>query len=184
MRLGKGTIREIQYSPDGTRLAIASGIGIWLYDTATGQEVALLTGHMGGVGNVSFSPDGRTLASVSGREIRLWNAVTGVPTHTQTLTGHTDTVYSLAFSPDGNDLLPVGVGVRSGCGMRSRASPRTRRHSPGHPWQCLWRSVQSRWQDTGKWGVTVTLMPSNCGTLEPARLKATPSQRIRISQVV
>ena len=32
-RLGKGRIYEIQYSPDGTRLAVASGIGIWLYDT-------------------------------------------------------------------------------------------------------------------------------------------------------
>ena len=31
-RLGKGTIREIQYSPDGTILAVASSIGIWLYD--------------------------------------------------------------------------------------------------------------------------------------------------------
>ena len=44
-RIGKGTINEIQYSPDGTRLAVASSIGIWLYDTATHQEVALLTGH-------------------------------------------------------------------------------------------------------------------------------------------
>ena len=47
-RLGKGSINEIQYSPDGTRLAVASGIGIWLYDTGSYQEVALLTGHTGG----------------------------------------------------------------------------------------------------------------------------------------
>ena len=44
-RLGKGAIHEIQYSPDGTRLAVASSIGIWLYDTTTYQEVALLTEH-------------------------------------------------------------------------------------------------------------------------------------------
>ena len=44
-RLGKGWINEIAYSPDGTRLAVAGGIGIWLYDTATYQELALLTGH-------------------------------------------------------------------------------------------------------------------------------------------
>ena len=43
-RLGKGEIHEIQYSPDGTRLAVASRIGIWLYDTTTYQAVALLTG--------------------------------------------------------------------------------------------------------------------------------------------
>ena len=44
-RLGKGNISELQYSPDGARLAVATSIGIWLYDTATHQEVALLTGH-------------------------------------------------------------------------------------------------------------------------------------------
>ena len=43
-RLGKGSIQEIQYSPDGTRLAVASSIGIWFYDTATYREVTLLTG--------------------------------------------------------------------------------------------------------------------------------------------
>ena len=32
-RLGKGRIGEIQYSPDGTQLAVASSVGIWLYDT-------------------------------------------------------------------------------------------------------------------------------------------------------
>ena len=60
-RLGKGSINEIQYSPDGTRLAIASSIGIWLYDAQTYQEMALLTGHTRWVNSVSFSPDGTHL---------------------------------------------------------------------------------------------------------------------------
>ena len=64
-RLGKGIIREIQFSPDGTRLAVASSIGIWLYDTATHQEIALLTRHMHSVRSVAFSPDGNTIASGS-----------------------------------------------------------------------------------------------------------------------
>ena len=67
MRLGKGFIgssdRAVAYLPNGTRLAVASGIGIWLYDVATGTEVALLTGHEGSVTSVAFSPDGTTLAS-------------------------------------------------------------------------------------------------------------------------
>ena len=44
-RRDTGRISEIRYSPDGTRLAVASSIGIWLYDTTTYQEVALLTEH-------------------------------------------------------------------------------------------------------------------------------------------
>ena len=36
-RLGKGRISgNIAYSPDGTLLAVASTIGIWLYDASTG----------------------------------------------------------------------------------------------------------------------------------------------------
>ena len=73
-RLGKGWISEIAYSPDGTLLAVAGSIGIWLYDTATHQEVALLTGHTSKVSSIAFSPDGRTLASGSGDgTVLLWD---------------------------------------------------------------------------------------------------------------
>ncbi len=60
-RLGNGTVNEVQYSPDGNRLAVASGIGIWLYNVATLQEIALLTGHTGRIESVAFSPDGDTV---------------------------------------------------------------------------------------------------------------------------
>ena len=64
-RLGKGGINEIAYSPDGNRLAVASRIGVWLYDTHTGAEVALFTGHTDEVISVAFSPDSSMLASGS-----------------------------------------------------------------------------------------------------------------------
>ena len=41
-RLGKGRINAMKYSPDGTVFAVATSVGIWLYDTETYQETALL----------------------------------------------------------------------------------------------------------------------------------------------
>lgn len=80
-RLGKGHLAGvIAYSPDSELLAVASSIGIWIYDSDTGATLDLLT------------------ASTS---------VTGA--HLRTLTGHTDYVLSLAFDPDGNVLASEGA---------------------------------------------------------------------------
>ena len=110
VRLGKGLISgNIAYSPDGALLAVASGIGIWLYDTGTHQEVALLTGHTDLVKSVAFSSDGNTLASGSyDKTIRLWDVLTSE--HKQTLTGHEWEVNSVAFNPDGNTLASGSYG--------------------------------------------------------------------------
>ena len=103
IRLDKGTIHEIKYSADGTRLAVASRIGVWIYDTQTGEELDLFIGHTDTINSISFSPDGKTRASGSSdNTIRLWDVETGRTLHT--LTGHTDGVNSVAFSPDGGTL--------------------------------------------------------------------------------
>ena len=105
-RLGKGGINEIQYSPDGMLLAVASDIGIWLYDTSTSQEITLLTGHTAPVLSLAFSSNGRTFVSGGGDgTIRFWDRNTG--THKTRLIAYQLDVNSLAFSPDGH-LLASG----------------------------------------------------------------------------
>ena len=104
-RLGNGWINGVTYSSDldGTLLAVASSIGIWLYDADTGEEQAFLTGHTAYVNSVSFSPDGETLASGSDdHTVRLWDVATSV--QKAVFTGHTEPVNSVHFSPDSKTL--------------------------------------------------------------------------------
>ena len=110
VRLGKGSITgNIAYSPDGTLLALASSIGVWIYDAQTGEELDLLTGYPDWVESVSFSPDGQMLASgSSGGTVRLWDVRSRE--HLRTLTGHTDEVLSVVFSPDGQTLASGSYG--------------------------------------------------------------------------
>ena len=102
-RLGKGVITDMQLSIDGTRLAIASSIGVWLYDVHTGSETALITGHTETVMHVAFSLDGKILASSArDKTIRLWRTETGESL--LTLSHPTDPIH-LKFSADGKTLI-------------------------------------------------------------------------------
>ncbi len=100
-RLGKGYINEIAYSPDSNCLAVASSIGIWIYDADTGEELALFTGHTDNIESLTYSPEGKIIAT-EGRNVCLWDAATGE--HKATLLGHADRVDSVVYSPDGKTI--------------------------------------------------------------------------------
>ena len=115
-RLGKGVISgNLAYSPDGSRLAVASGIGVWVYDTTTYEAVFLLSGHTQEVTSIAFSLDGNTIASADGNweedNLRLWDAVTGEEKFA--LAGGFLEYGDIAFSPDGNTLASTDFrGIR------------------------------------------------------------------------
>ena len=95
VRLGKGAINDIACSPDGSQIAVASRIGIWIYDAHTGKELDLLTWQRPvEFYSVCFSTDGRSLAGGAWGDVVLWDATTRK--HLQTLTGHTNAVSSLS----------------------------------------------------------------------------------------
>jgi len=74
-RLGNGRIYDMQYTEDGTRLAVATSMGIWLYDTINYKEIYLISATPS---LLAFSPDGNTLAGVNiNGVIDLWDTDTG-----------------------------------------------------------------------------------------------------------
>ena len=109
LRLGKGEIKDFAYSPDGTRLAVATTVGIWIYDGHTGEELAG-PGYTDFVRSIAFSPDGKTFASPSKRTaLYLWDIDTGK--QKRVLTGSGASVTHVLFSPDG--LMLAGTNANS-----------------------------------------------------------------------
>ena len=105
---GKGRIYDMQYSPDGTRLAVATSLGIWIYDATTYQPLHFLKKHEDLVERIVFSPDGSLLASEERFDkIHLWDVNTGK--HKYKL-DHRGGIKHFDFSADGQTLVTLGRG--------------------------------------------------------------------------
>ncbi len=106
-RFGKGGINAIQFSPDGTQIAVGTSIGIWIYDLNTGKEIDLLPGRSQAI---AFSPDGRFIASGGGKfsfrggGLQLWETATGQKV---SLTDGHRSASALQFSEDGKALVTL-----------------------------------------------------------------------------
>ena len=106
-------IMDVEFSPDGTLLALATEIGILLYNTKTYDNPEILKGHTGKISKIAFRPDGKVLAS-AGRDktVRLWD----VNTRQQIKTFGIGLfpLANIVFSPDGKMLASGGVGEGDG----------------------------------------------------------------------
>jgi WD40 repeat protein/tRNA A-37 threonylcarbamoyl transferase component Bud32 len=104
-------VRHMAFSADGTRLALAGGVEVEVWDVERKLRLAAMRGHAGKVTAIAFAPDGRRLASSSDDgTARLWDAQTG---QSLALIPSLDAVKWLAFSRDGGRIAIGGAGGAS-----------------------------------------------------------------------
>ncbi len=102
-RLGKGKINQVTFFPDGKRLAVASSIGVWVYDAETGEALDLLTEDTTPATTIAFSADGKFFAtSGENKAIHIWDAKTC--RLKGTCVGHKNDVEYLTFNVRGDKL--------------------------------------------------------------------------------
>ena len=108
-RLGKGGINLMRFSPDGTRLAVGTDVGVWVYDVPRAEETALFTGHTGQVNALAFSTDGKMLASggFANPVIQLWDLTTDSKLTTLKLAERYESIAVLTFSEDNTRLISL-----------------------------------------------------------------------------
>jgi WD40 repeat protein len=105
-------INGITFSPDGSKIAIATGSFTYnaqIFDISTGQKLRTIAGHTNMVWDVTFSPDGSKIATASSdRTARIWDAQSGKLL--STLVDQLDNIVGVAFSPDGSKIVTAGGG--------------------------------------------------------------------------
>ena len=99
----------MRFSPDGTRLAVGTDAGVWLYDVPNGKETALFIEHPGQVNALAFSKDEKMLASggFANPVIQIWNLETDSKLSTLKLVKEYESIAALTFSEDHTRLISL-----------------------------------------------------------------------------
>ena len=95
---------HVEFSPDGKRIALASGNTVELWDEPSGQllfEPLKLDDRLQAV---QFSPDGTQFATASGSSLRVWDVQSGQPL-TEFMRWDRGDILSARYSPDGTQIV-------------------------------------------------------------------------------
>lgn len=103
-------VTSLDFSPDGSLLAVAGFHEVLLWKSDGSELVARLVGMSERVQSVRFSPDGKRLAAAAGRpaqmgEVQIWDVEKRQLL--QSVPYGFDTVYGISWSPD-NKLVSFG----------------------------------------------------------------------------
>jgi WD40 repeat protein len=135
------SVTALAFSPDGERLAYASGPFVFDNDADATVHVINLSNrqrwgfvaHRSMIVRVRFSPDGRCLATAScDGSARVWDAVTGTRVLQLEAVFNGDPVRGVAFSPDGKWLAACGAGWLGGAKIFEVQTGRLVRSLDGH----------------------------------------------------
>lgn len=102
-------VDDIAWSPDARRVVTGSADGtarVW--DTTTGEQLAVLDAHEARVAGVAWSPDGFMIATASyDRTVRLWAGRTY--TEIGVIGVHRGPVVSVAWTPDSQTVISASL---------------------------------------------------------------------------
>jgi WD40 repeat protein len=103
---GPDLVHTIEFTPDSSRLAVATSKTVTMWDVAKRERLAWGEGASGATA-LAFSPNGQWLATVDrDRVVRLHETATG--REVRRFTGTALQVFVLTFSPDGTRLVTGG----------------------------------------------------------------------------
>ena len=97
---GHDQVYEVIFLPDDRLASCSTDQSVKMWDTASGQELFILSGHANSVLSIALLPNGWLASGSRDKTIKLWDLKERK--EVKTLTGHTEGIFSLKVLSNGN----------------------------------------------------------------------------------